>query len=168
YVQDQPAARLFRVMSVDAAKATATQLGDPSQICPVASNGTNQICLKTLNKNGSADTRARVSFKLGAPSTLGTDAACSRWVADHALEPSRELYFKIRSALKNGADPDPPGARPGSRGKWQTISGYAHALDAGIAAGTTDVGWVELEPVHSNYPTGIDSHPLSHAPRHSL
>jgi hypothetical protein len=162
FVQDQPAARLFRVMSVNAAMTTPTP-PSAARICPVRSNGGTPICATNLNRNGNAAERPRVYFKLDAPCALGTDAACSAWVADHYLEPSRQLYFKIRVALKNGADPDPPGARAGSAGKWQMISGYAHALDAGIAAGTADLGWIELEPVHSNYPTGIDYHPFAHA-----
>ncbi len=51
--------------------------------------------------------------------------------------------------------------RTANERKWQTISGYASAVRAGRA--TDDVGWVELAPVHSNYPRSLDYHPLAHA-----
>jgi hypothetical protein len=161
YVQDKPAARLFRLASVDATTAPAPP-SSAATICPVRSNGSTPTCSLNLNRTGTANERARVYFKLDAPCTLG-QAACNTWVAQNYLEPSGQLYFKIRVALKNGADADPPGARTGSTAKWQTISGYARALGAGIADNSTDIGWVELEPVHSNYPGSIDYHPFAHA-----
>ncbi len=44
--------------------------------------------------------------------------------------------------------------------KWQTISGYANVRNCGIAG---NVGWIELAPVHTNYPIPLDYHPFAHA-----
>jgi hypothetical protein len=150
FVQDRAATRLFRIHSVN-----GNSTGDASAICPVWSGPfQTTACPTPLNRAAAPEQRARVYFKLEKPfepndPRCSSAAACDAWVDQHYLAANRQLYFRIRVALKPNE-------------KWQTVSGYAHTLRAGIVPGT-DVGWVELAPVHSNYPSSVDYHPFAHA-----
>src|SRR5262249_27656357 len=95
-------------------------------------------------------TTPRIYFRLECNDQGACDhEKISRYVD---LGDDSQILFKIRVALKR----DNTGPA-----KWQTISGYANVRNAGFAG--NDIGWIELAPVHSNYPTSLDYHPLAHA-----
>jgi hypothetical protein len=152
FVQDRAATRLFRILSVN-----GNASGGSEDICPVWSSGADPLlrtaaCGTALARAGSSAERARVYFKLEEPFAQNDprcSAGCDAWVDQHYLGANRQLYFRIRVALKPNE-------------KWQTVSGYAHAQRAGVVP-NTDVGWIELAPVHSNFPSRLDYHPLAHA-----
>src|SRR6185503_21204097 len=85
--------------------------------------------------------RPRVYFPLESPLSDPAD------VARLYLDAGKQVYFKVRLALKRPASPP---VRP----LWQTVSGYANALAAGTASGPNGeaLGWIELAPVQGYHP----------------
>ncbi len=168
YVQGAPATRFFPLTSVNAGVASATSQLDT--VCPavVGSSGATAISATLLATtfptgpppglpsvldcalSGTAATPPRIYFRLECDDQ---GANCDTNVNDYVdVGGDSQVYFKVRMALKrDNAGP----------AKWQTISGYANVHDAGVAG--NGIGWLELAPVHTNYPTGLDYHPLAHA-----
>lgn len=148
FVQDKAVTRLFSLTSV-----TANSPGSGSDICPMWSGPfRGPGCGAQLVRNGSPAQLPRIYFKLESPLPANdprcTPGGCDAWVDRHYLGGSHQLYFRIRVALKRDS-------------KWQPVSGYVSALRAGRAS--DDIGWIDLSPVHSKYPSSLDYHPLAHA-----
>jgi hypothetical protein len=151
YVQDRPAMRFFPLSSVHSGTPSAASRLDT--ICPAvvgtaqaSSIGATVDCATA----GNPTTPARIYFHLECDDQ---GANCDTQI-DHYVDlgDDSQIFFKIRVALKSD------GQVPA---KWQTITGYANLRDAGIAG--NGIGWIDLVPVHSNYPKQLDYHPLAHA-----
>jgi hypothetical protein len=173
YVQDKPAMRFFALTSVNAGfpGGAPAPVNPTSTVCPaLAGQGdpTVQATLVALpaligitqgpplgtcqppGTTSSTPPAPRIYFKLECDyQGSNCDTDIGHYVD---LGADSQILFKIRVALKyKGGDPI----------KWQTISGYANVRNAGIAG--NGVGWIELAPVHTNYPTPLDYHPFAHA-----
>jgi hypothetical protein len=154
YVQDKPAMRFFPLTSVNAT------LSDSSTQQPGSLPPPNTICPAVIGQVPNAfdcgsETHRRVYFRLECDDQ---GAHCDTDKTHYVDVCSDcQILFKIRVALRYDAS---------SPSKWQTISGYANVIDTGTDG--NNIGWVELAPVHSNYPLmpdgkGLDYHPFAHA-----
>lgn len=133
YVQDKPAMRMFPLVSVGSGLA-----GNRSKMSPV-----------TVMPGGALP---KVFFALDSPITCTGATDCSAAIRRAYVGDHKQVFFKIRVALRTDKQSAPF--------KWQTVSGYTGVTGAGIES--ANVGWIQLAPVVLD-PPGPQYHPLAHA-----